>query len=134
MLTAIGVVSVGLAIIGVFVPLLPTTPFLLLAAACFMRSSDRLYRWLVNHRWLGPYVRNYYVHRAITARTKAVSLTLMWATIAYAVVQVASSDLLRLVLLLVAAGVTIHILRMKTLDRRSPCQPTGAKKGEPAGG
>jgi uncharacterized membrane protein YbaN (DUF454 family) len=132
-LAVIGLLAVGLAIVGVFVPLLPTTPFLLLAAGCFMRSSDRLYHWLVTHRWLGPYIRNYYEHQAITASTKVLSLALLWASIGYAVLRVASSDLLRILLLAVATGVTMHILRLRTLQAQ-PLAPTPRpQEREPVG-
>jgi uncharacterized membrane protein YbaN (DUF454 family) len=110
-----GVLSVGLAVAGIFLPVLPTTPFLLLAAACFMRSSDRLYRWLTAHRWLGPYIRNYQEHRAITRRSKVVGLLLLWATLGYSIIWVVSGLALRVLLLLIGAGVTGHLLCMRTL-------------------
>ena len=78
-----GVISVGVGIVGIVVPLLPTTPFLLIAAACFVRSSEKLHRWLTGHRWLGPYIRNYQEHRAITNRTRVVALLLLWGTLGY---------------------------------------------------
>lgn len=76
-LVTVGIIAISVGAIGVFVPLLPTTPFLLLAAACFIRSSDRLYAWLIHHRWFGSYIRNYREHHAITLRAKIVSLTLL---------------------------------------------------------
>lgn len=117
LLVAAGILSVGLAIVGVFVPLLPTTPLLLLAAACFMRSSERLHEWLVTHRWLGPYIRNYREYKAITKRAKIVTLTLLWGTMGYTAFGVISSWPLRVLLLLVAIGVTVHVLSMRTLTR-----------------
>ena len=119
LLAALGVLLVGLATIGIFVPLLPTTPFLLLAAACFIRSSDRLYHWLVSHRWFGRYIRNYREHRAITRSTKIVTLLLLWGTLGFAAIWVVSGILVRVLLLVVGAGVTIHMLRMKTLTRET---------------
>ena len=115
LLISLGVLSVGLAMVGVFLPLLPTTPFLLLAAACFIRSSDRLYRWLITHRWLGPYIKNYREHRAITRRAKVVTLLLLWGTLGYAAVGVVSALAVRVLLLVIGVGVTLHVLRLKTL-------------------
>lgn len=116
-LAAIGIISVGLGTIGVFLPLLPTTPFLLLAAACFIRSSDRLYNWLIHHRWFGRYIRNYREHRAITLSAKIVTLTLLWCAIGYSAVFVAGTWWLRALLAAIAIGVTTHILILKTLTR-----------------
>jgi uncharacterized membrane protein YbaN (DUF454 family) len=118
LLIAVGMLAVGLGTIGIFVPLLPTTPFLLLAAACFIRSSDRLYAWLMHHRWFGSYIRNYREHRAITLRAKVVTLVLLWATIGYSALAVATTWWLRALLAAVAIGVTTHLLQLKTLTRR----------------
>ena len=79
-LMAIGVISLVAGVIGVFIPVWPTTPFLLLSAACFLRSSERLYEWLVTHRHLGVYVRDFMSGQGIPLRTKAVALTTMWTT------------------------------------------------------
>ena len=75
---AVGTVSLVLGIVGVFLPMWPTTPFLLLTAACYIRSSDRLYRWLIEHRHLGRYVRDYMSGKGIPLRAKRVSLSLIW--------------------------------------------------------
>ena len=115
LLILIGVICVGLATAGVFLPLLPTTPFLLLAAACFVRSSDRLYRWLITHRWFGPYIRNYREHRALTARTKITIIVLLWASLSYTALGVIDASAVRIGLLIIGLGVTIHVMRMKTL-------------------
>lgn len=80
MCLAIGTVSLVLGVIGVFLPMWPTTPFLLLTAACYIRSSERLYLWLIEHRHLGPYVRDYMSGKGIPLRAKRVSLSLMWLT------------------------------------------------------
>lgn len=121
-----GIFSFGFGVLGILVPLLPTTPFLLLAAFCFARSSDRLHQWLINHRWFGSYIRNYQEHRAITKQVKIVSLILLWATIGYAVVGVVNRWYLRVLLLLVAVGVTVHILMLKTLTREMLLESAGA--------
>ena len=79
----LGTVSLALGIIGIFLPLLPTTPFLLLTAALYFRGSPRLYQWLLNHKCLGPYIRNFRENRAIPLRAKVVSIALMWGTMLY---------------------------------------------------
>lgn len=114
-LVTVGVLAVSLGTVGVFVPLLPTTPFLLLAAACFIRSSDRLYAWLIHHRWFGSYIRNYREHKAITLQARIVTLSLLWIVIGYSAVFVAQTWWLRAVLGAVAIGVTTHLLMLKTL-------------------
>ena len=124
---AIGLIAVGLGMIGIFVPLLPTTPFLLLAAACFIRSSERLYHWLIHHQWFGTYIRNYREHRAITQRAKITTLVLLWSVIGYTSFGIVTSWVLRGLLGIVAVGVTLHILHLKTLTqemlRRSESTP-----------
>ncbi|MBD3385244.1 DUF454 family protein [candidate division KSB1 bacterium] len=130
MLALIGIVSVGLGLIGIVVPLLPTTPFLLLAAVCFARSSERLYTWLINHRWFGAYIRNYRDHRAVSRQVKISTLILLWATIAYAVIGVVDLWYVRLLLLLVALGVTVHILKLKTLTQESILQSRAKETGK----
>ena len=115
LLISVGVLSVGLATAGIFLPLLPTTPFLLLAAACFIRSSNRLYRWLITHKWFGPYIKNYREHKAITKRAKVVILLLLWGTLGYTAIGVISALAARVLLLLIGVGVTLHVLSLKTL-------------------
>jgi hypothetical protein len=124
-LVSVGVLAVALAVIGIFVPILPTTPFLLLAAACFIRSSDRLYRWLIEHKWFGSYIRNYREHRAVTLRAKALALVMLWGVIGYSAIVAVSAWWLRALLGAVAVGVTIHLLRLKTYT------PDMAAKAEP---
>jgi uncharacterized membrane protein YbaN (DUF454 family) len=115
LLIIIGLIAVGVATVGIFVPLLPTTPFYLLAAACFFRSSDRLYRWLIGNKWCGPYIRNYREHRAIPRHAKIIALILLWGTIGHAVLAVLGHLWLRILLVAIAAGVTVYLLRLKTL-------------------
>ena len=80
-LLAIGWLSVALGVIGIFLPVLPTTPFLLLAAACFARSSPRFYQWLVKHPRLGPWIRDYLDGNGIPLKSKVYAIGLMWASI-----------------------------------------------------
>ncbi|NLW49628.1 MAG: DUF454 domain-containing protein [Candidatus Brocadiaceae bacterium] len=113
LLVAAGCTAVALGAVGVVLPVLPTTPFLLLAAACFVRSSDRLYRWLIRHRWFGSYIRNYREHRAVTRRAKMVVVTLLWLTLGYSMVVVGALWL-RLLLAVIGLCVTIHVVGLKT--------------------
>lgn len=124
LLVSAGMVSVSLGAVGVFLPLLPTTPFLLLAAACFARSSDRFYAWLIHHRWFGPYIRNYREKGAITLRAKIISLALLWVVIGTSMMSVKSAWWVQLLLGLIAVGVTIHLLHLKTIRAmdHSACQ------------
>lgn len=110
-----GLAALTLGIAGVFLPLLPTTPFLLLAAACFVRSSQRLYRWLLTNRLLGPYILAYREYRAISVRAKAITVVLLWGTIGYTAFGVMESIGWRIALPAIAAGVSAHILSMRTL-------------------
>lgn len=104
----------GLGTLGIFLPLLPTTPLLLLAAACFVRSSDRLHGWLMNHRVYGPIIRGYREHRALPARSKLTILVFTWAAILSSVFVLAHP--MRFLLLAPAIGATWVMLRMPTLD------------------
>lgn len=115
LLVVLGSVALVLGIVGIFLPLLPTTPFLLLAAALYFRSSPRLYDWLLSHRHLGPYIRNFRENRAIPLRVKIVSVSLVWVTLLYCTFFVAESLLLRLFFVLLAAAISAHILHYRTL-------------------
>ena len=107
-----------LGVVGIFVPLLPTTPFLLLAAWAFCRSSPRLYDRLLAHPCLGAYVRNFREYRAIPLRAKIISVTLIWATLLYCIFGVVRAWWwAQAGLLLVAVGLTWHIISYATLRR-----------------
>ena len=78
LLVAAGSICIALAVLGVFLPLLPTTPFLLLASACYVRSSERLHGWLMGNRLLGGYIRNFKERRGIPLRGRVVTVVLLW--------------------------------------------------------
>jgi uncharacterized membrane protein YbaN (DUF454 family) len=118
LLTA-GMLSVALAILGIFLPLLPTTPFLLLATWCFARSSQRFYCLLLANRWLGPYIRNYREGRGMTARAKTSSLAVLWLAIFISTVSLAPIWWVRLLLIGIAAGISLFLLRLPTSQRDS---------------
>lgn len=116
-LLVVGWLSVVLGVIGIFVPVLPTTPFLLLAAACFVRSSRRFYLWLVNHRHLGPWIRDYLEGNGIPLKGKVYALGLMWASIGLSCYLV-PLPWARAFMLTSAVLVSLYILRQKTLPAR----------------
>ncbi|MBR5477347.1 MAG: YbaN family protein [Bacteroidaceae bacterium] len=115
LLAILGSVSLALGIMGVFLPVLPTTPFLLLSAALYMRSSQRLYDWLMLHKHLGPYIKNFREHKALPLRVKVVSVTMVWATLLYCAIFVAKEWWMSAVFVAIAIGVTVHIISFKTL-------------------
>jgi len=109
----VGFLALGLGILGMALPVLPTTPFLLLAGAMFLRSSERMTHWLFNHKVFGPPVRNYMEHRTVEKRSKILALSLMWPTIlisAYIVEQ----TWLKVLLIVIALLVSVHILSLKS--------------------
>ena len=116
LLLTVGWLSVGLGVLGIFLPVLPPTPFLLLAAACFMRSSQRFYRWLTHHRHLGPWVRDYLNGQGIPRRAKAYAIGLMWLSILFSAYLV-PVPWVRVLLLISASLVSLYILRLPTLPR-----------------
>lgn len=127
LLVACGTLSVALGVIGIFLPLLPTTVFLLLAAACYARSSDRFYLWLVNHRWLGSYIRNHYEGRGMKRRDKAITLVALWVGIGATAVWTVDALWLRALLAAIALGVTIHIVRLPAFELTSGTVSNRAK-------
>lgn len=114
LLIIIGIISVGLGILGMFLPVLPTTPFLLLAAACFARSSKRFYHWLLNNKWFGSYIKNYREGKGIPIRIKILSMGFMWITILTSSIFFLDNIYIRILLIVIAIIVTIHISLIKT--------------------
>lgn len=116
-LLTVGWLCVVLGVIGIFVPVLPTTPFLLLAAACFVRSSRRFYVWLVEHPRLGPWIRDYLDGNGIPLKGKVYAIGLMWSSIALSCYLV-QRPWAWAFMLTSAVLVSIYILRQKTLPAR----------------
>ena len=112
-----GTVSLVFAAIGVVLPLIPTTPFLLLAVACYCRSSERLYKWLINNRWFGEYIKNYREGRGIPLKTKILALTVLWVTISISALLLVPILIVQVVLLVIAIAVSVHILRLPTYKK-----------------
>jgi uncharacterized membrane protein YbaN (DUF454 family) len=112
LLIACGTLCVALGVIGIFLPIMPTTVFLLMAAACYARSSDRFYQRLINQRYLGSYIRNHREGRGMKRRDKAVTLTLLWIGIGATIVFSVNALWGRLALLGIAVAVTVHVARI----------------------
>lgn len=112
----LGLVCIILGTIGIFLPILPTTPFLLLAAFLFLRSSEELYNWLMNHPVLGVYLKSYIKYRGIRKEHKIMAISSLWLGILFSVYLV---DVLfaRIFLLTIAILVTIHLLSFRTLSK-----------------
>lgn len=114
-LLAAGFLFVALGVLGIFLPILPTVPLLLLALACFARSSERFYCWLLNHAHLGPLVKPYLDGRGMTRTSKLKALILLWISITASVVFLIDLSWVRGLLLIIALGVTCYLLRLPNL-------------------
>ncbi len=110
-LIALGWLSIALGVIGIFLPLLPTTPFILLAAWCFARSSERFHQWLMNHQRLGPIVKAWYSGDGISRKLRNRTLLVMWASLALTAALMANVWVLPY-LLLVGVGTTVFLMRL----------------------
>jgi len=114
---AVGILSTGVGFVGIFVPVLPTTAFLLLAAWCFARSSERFYNRLLGNRLFGKYLTSYLEGKGIPVKTKVISLMLLWITIISSVVFFVENIYIDVLLLVIAAGVSYHILTLPAYKR-----------------
>ncbi|HUT17250.1 MAG TPA: YbaN family protein [Acidobacteriota bacterium] len=119
-----GTICLVLGAIGIVLPVLPTTPFLLAAAACYYKSSPRMHKWLLNNRWFGEYIRNYKEGKGLTLKTKITALTMLWITIGVSTVFMLDRLLpaqlvlpMQLIMIAVAIAVSTHILRLPTFKK-----------------
>ena len=115
LLIILGSICLALGVIGIFLPLLPTTPFLLLAAALYLRSSEKLYQWLIQQKHLGSYIRNFREYRAIPLRAKIISVSMVWITLIYCTITISEQIWVKSLFIILAIGITWHILSYKTL-------------------
>lgn len=127
MLIAAGMICVGLGALGIVLPGLPTTPFLLLAAYCFARSSEHFHSWLLNHRWFGSYVRNFEEGRGMTRPAKASTLLVLWLSFGITIVFFVPVVWGQVSMLLLAVAVSTYILRLPT----PPPEPGPGAEPEP---
>ena len=117
-----GLLSATLGVIGIFVPLLPTTPFLLLSSWCFVRSSEKMNQRLMNNKYLGPYISNYKSKRGISKRNKIYSLLFLYVTLSTSFIFSPNYWWLRLGLIFIGVAVSVHVLRFKTLPKEDQSQ------------
>lgn len=114
LLIALGWVCTALGILGIFLPLLPTVPLLLLAAACFARGSERCYRWLLEHRHLGPMVGAYLHGQGIPRRARWTAIILVWTSIPLTVLFATIPGWVKVLLIGIGIGITCYLLRLPT--------------------
>jgi len=114
LLIILGSFFLGLGILGIFIPGLPTTPFLLLAAGCYFRSSDRLYKWLLNHYIFGRYIRNFRENRSISLHSKIISLVAMWLMISLSVFVFIKTSWIRILVAILGVIGTVVLLLIPT--------------------
>ena len=108
-----GTMSLVLGAVGIVLPVLPTTPFLLLALACYLRSSERMTHWMLNNKYFGKYIRNYRAGKGIPLKTKLIAITTLWITISISSIIILNLWV-ALFLFIIAAAVTIHLARLPT--------------------
>jgi uncharacterized membrane protein YbaN (DUF454 family) len=119
-LIACGWLAIVAGVVGIFLPLLPTVPFLLLAAACFARSSTRFHRWLLDHNHLGPPVRAWLEGGGIPLRVKQLAIGMIWVSIPTSTFLFVRQFWLQLLLLAVAGGVTLYLLSLPVSRENRP--------------
>ncbi|SOY53528.1 conserved hypothetical protein, DUF454; putative membrane component [Cupriavidus taiwanensis] len=111
---ALGGLCLLLGVIGIFLPVLPTTPFVLLAAACFARGSRRFHEWLLGHPRFGPLVSDWQRHRSIPFKAKCLALSMMWASMGTTAWLLRGRPLVSAALLACAVGVSVWMVRLPT--------------------
>ncbi len=111
-----GFLFLGLGILGIFLPLLPTTPFLLLAAMVFMHTNQNIYQWMFKNRWFGQSFSNYVKNKSVSKTVKLTSLSVLGLTMSYSIIFVCDNIWIRSLLIIITIAVSYHILKLKTID------------------
>jgi len=112
-----GTIFTGIGVVGIFIPILPTTPLLILAAACYARSSQSFYNRLLNNRFFGAYLKNYIEGKGVPIKIKIGTIVLLWITIGCTTAFAINNPAIRIVLFIIATGVTVHIVLIKTISK-----------------
>ena len=111
----VGTIALVIGAIGLFLPVVPTTPLVLLAAACYYRGSDRLHTWILSSRWFGDTIKNYQEGRGLTRDTKVRAISMMWVMILISAWFFVGSLFVRVAIICIAIGVTVYLVRLPTL-------------------
>lgn len=114
LLIVVGWLSVGSGVVGLFLPLVPTVPFLLLAVACFARSSSKFHGWLVDHVYLGPLVRDYLNGGGIPRKAKVMAICMVWVSFPVSTIFFARAVWLKVLLIAIAFGITVYLVLLPT--------------------
>lgn len=114
----IGAISLLIGVVGLFLPIVPTTPLILLSAWCFFRSSPRIYEWVVSNERFGPTVKNFQEGRGITKATKIKAVIMMWLTISLTVYFYIRNYFIIALLYTISISVTIYLYRLPTIRDR----------------
>ncbi|MBK9334634.1 MAG: YbaN family protein [Ignavibacteria bacterium] len=112
-----GIILTSIGILGIFVPLLPTTIFFLLAAWCFARSSEKFHKWLHNNKYFGKYLNDYSSGKGMTVKSKIFSISMLWIGILASAFLLTDLLYIRILLLVIAIGVSWHLLAIKTAEK-----------------
>ncbi|KUO59354.1 hypothetical protein APF79_03080 [bacterium BRH_c32] len=115
LLLVCGWIFVVLGIIGIFLPVMPTTIFLIMAASCFAKSSEKFYRWLINHKIFGYLIKHYRENRGMPMRAKIIAILMLNLSILSSILFFVDSIYIRIMLAIIAVGVTIYLLLLKTV-------------------
>jgi uncharacterized membrane protein YbaN (DUF454 family) len=120
--------SIVVGVVGIILPLIPTVPFLLLAAACFARSSERFHGWLIEHAQLGPLVRDYLQSGGIPLRVKKMAIGMVWISFPVSAFLFVPVVWLKIVLMASAAAITLYLLRLPTIPAAGKGSQSNAER------
>ena len=115
-LMSVGFLLVALGVIGIFTPIMPTIPFLIIASICFSKSSEKFHNMLLNNKWVGPYIKKYHENNGIKLKTKMLFIVLQWAGVLFTSIILVHNLLGRILMVIIAMGATIYILSLKTIE------------------
>ncbi len=115
----LGTLFLGIGCIGLILPILPTTPFLILAAACYVRGVDRIYGWMMRNRLFGEFIKNYLEGKGIKSMQKVITLVFLWLMIIFITVYMIENMIRRIFLLIIDLTVSVHILKLPTVQSDS---------------